>query len=120
MDILPIIVNRAKKTTKQNIILGDILTSPLPKCDFCLCSGALNTFSRFETYLFIKRVLQISKKALIFNLLKGNRKSDIFNYFLPDEINAILNKKKYKTSIIQDYLGNDFTVKIEPIKKQLI
>jgi SAM-dependent methyltransferase len=112
IDILPIFVKKAKNLTKQKIFLKDVLVDDLPVADFYISSGMMNTFTKFETILFLKRALRVSKKGLIFNLLSSNKESEIFNYQNPNFICNLFNKKRYNCTIIRDYLDNDFTLKV--------
>ncbi len=100
----------AKERTKCPIYRKDILVDPLQQADFYIASGSMNILSRFETFLFIERCFEHSKKGFIFNLPYGKDESKHFNYFLPQEIKHFC--KKFECEIVSEsgYLPNDFTV----------
>jgi len=112
LDVMSEMVNIAQEKTKQRILECDILQDELPKADYYVCSGAMNILSKFETHLFIKKCLDASKKAFIFNLLKGKDESMVYNYFLPSEIKKIAKKYECKVEIIEGYMPRDFSVKL--------
>ena len=100
----------AQKRTKQHFMHKDILNDELELADFYIASGSMNILNRFETFLFIRRCYEASKKGFIFNLLKGEEKQGHFNYFLPDEIEAYVNDFVYDVQICETYMDGDFTV----------
>ena len=108
-DVMEKFVQIAKENTKQPIMIKDILTDELEVAEFYVASGSLNILTSFETYLFIKRCYEHSKKAFIFNMLEGGyherfnlvREKDIVEY--GKELGAEVTVKK-------GYLMEDFTV----------
>ncbi|WP_041958579.1 class I SAM-dependent methyltransferase [Sulfurospirillum arsenophilum] len=100
----------AKKRTKQHFAHKDILNDELEHADFYIASGSMNILNRFETFLFIRRCFEASKKGFIFNLLRGEEKEGHFNYFLPEEIEAHVNDFAYDVEIYEGYMEGDFTV----------
>jgi len=100
----------AHKRTKQMFMRKDILNDDLEFADFYIASGSMNILNRFETFLFIRRCYEVSKKGFIFNLLKGEEKQGHFNYFLPDEIEAHVSDFVYDVQICEGYMDGDFTV----------
>jgi SAM-dependent methyltransferase len=100
----------AHKRTKQRIVKCDILNDELESADFYIASGSMNILNRFETFLFIRRCFDASKKGFIFNLLKGQEQTGNFNYFLPEEIEAFVSEFAYDVIIKEDYMEGDFTV----------
>ena len=109
-DMLPEALFVAQKRTKQTFLHKDILNDDLDLADFYIASGSMNILNRFETFLFIRRCYEASKKGFIFNLLKGEEKEGHFNYFLPDEIEAYVNDFVYDVQICEAYMDGDFTV----------
>ena len=100
----------AKKRTKQHFAHKDILNDELECADFYVASGSMNILNRFETFLFIRRCFEASKKGFIFNLLRGEEKEGHFNYFLPEEIEAHASDFAYDVEIYEGYMEGDFTV----------
>ena len=114
-DIVKKNVKIAKERTSQKILLKDILKDSLVEADFYIASGSMNILSRFETYLFIERCFEHSKKGFIFNLPYGKDTSSSFNYFLPQEIKHFSKKFECEVTIRSGYLPNDFTVFLKRI-----
>lgn len=100
----------AKKRTKQQFAHKDILNDELEHADFYVASGSMNILNRFETFLFIRRCFEASKKGFVFNLLRGEEKEGHFNYFLPEEIEAHASDFAYDVEIYEGYMEGDFTV----------
>jgi len=109
-DIVEENIKIAKERTSQEIFHKDILTDSLQMADFYIASGSMNILSRFETFLFIERCFEHSKKGFIFNLPYGKDESKNFNYFLPQEIKHFAKKFDCEIEIRTGYLPNDFTV----------
>lgn len=109
-DLVDEAVFVAHKRTKQRIVKCDILNDVLEDADFYIASGSMNILNRFETFLFIRRCFEASRKGFVFNLLKGEDKEGHFNYFLPHEIEAYVNEFAYDVKIKDDYMEGDFTV----------
>ncbi len=99
-----------------NVCEGDVLSMSLPKADYYLCSGAMNILSREETMLFIQRCLDASERGFVFNLLEGEDESMVYNYFNPEEIEALADELGVKCQIKSGYLERDFTVFLEKKK----
>ena len=114
-DIVEENCNIAKERTKQKIYLKGILKDPLEMADFYIASGSMNILSRFETFLFIKKCFEHSKKGFIFNLPCGKDESYNFNYFLPQEIEYFVKKFECEMVLEIGYLPNDFTVFLKRI-----
>ena len=114
-EILKESVEIAKQKTKQKILQKDILTDSLEMAEFYIASGSMNILSRFETYLFIQRCFEHSKKGFVFNLPYGKDDSLNFNYFLPQEIKRFAKKFKCKIETKSGYLPNDFTIFLKRI-----
>ncbi len=112
IDLLEEMIETARERTGQTILRRDILKDPLPESDWYLASGSFNLLTRFETILAIKRCFDASRRGIVFNLLKGRDKSDIYNYWLPGEIVKAC-RSLGKVTIYEGYLDGDFTVKIE-------
>ncbi len=103
-------VKIANQRTKQPIFQKDILKDQLEFADFYIASGSMNILSRFETYLFIERCFEHSKKGFVFNLPYGKDESKSFNYFLPQEIKHFAKKFECEVFSQSGYLPNDFTI----------
>ncbi|MBN2782039.1 MAG: class I SAM-dependent methyltransferase [Campylobacterales bacterium] len=111
IDSLKCMVDLSKKRTKQNIIQADICKEELPKVDYYICSGAMNTLTLFETYLFIQNCYNSSRYGFIFNILHGDKTSDTYNYIDTKHIKQIVKKLDVKNiELDSTYLDNDITV----------
>lgn len=101
----------AIKSTNQKIIMADICIDTIPNVDYCICSGALNILTPFETHLFIKNCYNSSTKAFIFNALYGDKESKIYNYLTKEYILNIAEELKVmQVHFYEGYLNNDITV----------
>ena len=114
-DIVEENVNIAKQRTSQEIVVKDILKDSLEFADYYIASGSMNILSRFETFLFIERCFEHSKKGFIFNLPYGKDESRNFNYFLPQEIKHFAKKFECEVTAKSGYLPHDFTVFLKRI-----
>jgi SAM-dependent methyltransferase len=101
----------AKENTSSEIINQDFLTIKPPKATYYICSGALNTLDKFESFLFIQKAVLHSQKGFVFNFLYGDKESDVYNYISKDDLTQLLKGYKifYKAF---GYLKNDVTVGI--------
>ena len=101
----------ATKNTKQEIILADVIKDKLPFAEYYVCSGAMNILNEFETYLFIKKCLEASQKAFIFNILHGTKQSSTYNYITSEKIKTLAKELHVKDIKIEDScMKNDLTV----------
>jgi hypothetical protein len=82
----------------------------LPGADYYLCSGAMNTLTRDESELFIRRCFAAAKRGFVFNLLKGRQREGAFNHFMPDDLLPLATELGIKPDFADDYLADDFTV----------
>ena len=104
-------VRIAQEQTQQEILLLDISKESLPLKDYYVCSGALNVLTLFETHLFIQNCYNSSKKAFIFNVLYGDKKSDTYNYLQKETFESIAKKLDVVKVVYKEgYLENDITV----------
>ena len=106
-------VHIAQEKTKRNILYLDVLTEALPKADYYICSGTLNTLTSFECFLFVKKCLDASNYGVVFNFLYGNKESDIYNYIDDENIDGML--REFHAEIFFDrsgYIKNDRTLGI--------
>lgn len=110
LDVMPPMVEAARRRTGQEIRVCDILAEPLPEADVYLCSGAMNTMTREESRRFIERCLAASRLGFVFNLLKGWNTSAIYNLYLPREIRRLGQELEVDFQIQEGYLAGDFTV----------
>ena len=111
IDSLVDMYSIASKETGCEIIMADVCKDLLPETDYYICSGALNTLTKFETYQFIQNCFKSSKKGFIFNVLHGDKKSQTYNYLTTEDIEKIakdldVDRVKFKS----EYLQNDITV----------
>ena len=103
----------AKKRSASKILHLDVLSDALPHADYYVCSGALNTLSTFETFLFLKKCFDVAEKGVVFNFLYGNRPSDIYNYI--DDATMEEMVESFHAEIffeVRDYIPDDKTVGI--------
>ena len=110
LEVMASMVTEARKRVPCEIRVFDVLSDTLPKADYYVCSGAMNILTRDETYTFIRRCLDASKKAFVFNLLEGEDDSLVYNYFRPKEIEAFVKELGVSYKMKQGYLPRDFTV----------
>ena len=110
IEIMEPMAEEARKRTGCEIIVGDVLQDALIEADYYICSGAMNILTRDETRLFIRRCFEASRRGFIFNILKGEDESLVYNYFQPEEIAAIARELGAGFQIRDDYLPRDFTV----------
>ncbi|MBK1647978.1 class I SAM-dependent methyltransferase [Rhabdochromatium marinum] len=110
LDALENMVRVARERTGAEIHQLDALTDPLPSADYYLCSGAMNTLTKYETYCFIERCFAASRCGFIFNLLRGVDDSAVFNCRHPDEIREWAEQLGAAVSFREGYLHGDFSV----------
>lgn len=97
--------------SNSKIINADVCKDTLPTCDYYICSGALNTLNKFETYQFIQNCYSTCSKGFIFNILYGNKLSKTYNYFNLREIKQLAKELHVQDmKIKKDYLEDDITV----------
>ncbi|WP_295388725.1 class I SAM-dependent methyltransferase [uncultured Thiodictyon sp.] len=110
IDVVEPMVEIARRRTGREILLLDALRDPLPEADYYLCSGAMNTLTREETGCFIERCFAASREGFVFNLLRGADDCHTFNYWEPEEIEALALVLEADCTIETDYLYQDFSV----------
>jgi len=110
LEVMESMVIEAHKRVDSEIRVADVLFDTLPVADYYICSGAMNILTRDETYLFIQRCLNASKKGFVFNLLEGEDESMVYNYFRPNEIENIAKELEVSYIMKRGYLPRDFTV----------
>jgi len=113
LEVMEPMVVEARKRVPCEIRVSDVLSDTLPKADYYICSGAMNILTRDETYLFIRRCLEASNKAFVFNMLEGEDESMVYNYFKPNEIEMFARELDVSYTMKQGYLPRDFTVLLE-------
>ena len=94
------------------ILHRDILIDNIPRSDWLIASGSLNILSEFDSWFFIERMLEYSKRGVVFNILKGEKKSENFNYKTREEMEEFLISKDLKFEIVEGYLPNDMSIKV--------
>lgn len=111
IDCLDFMCTIARNNTKQTIIQADITTkTTLPIADFYICSGAMNTLTKFESYLFIHNCYHHATQGFCFNILYKNTHSNTYNYFYKQDIQQL--KKSLHVSQIRmkkEYIEDDRT-----------
>ncbi|MCJ7764330.1 MAG: class I SAM-dependent methyltransferase [Thiovulaceae bacterium] len=110
LEIMETMVDEARKRVDCEIRVCDALFDPLPQADYYICSGAMNILTRDETRLFIRRCFEASRRGFVFNILKGEDESLLYNYFQPEEIAAIAIELGAGFQMREGYLPRDFTV----------
>ncbi|WPL18619.1 hypothetical protein Thiowin_03699 [Thiorhodovibrio winogradskyi] len=110
LDTLETMVTVARERTGEDIRLLDALTDPLPAADYYLCSGAMNTLTKYETFCFIERCFAASGRGFVFNLLRGADDSEVFNCRHPDEVRQWAEQLGAEFSFREGYLRGDFSV----------
>ena len=109
IDVVAPMVEIARRRTGREVLLLDALCDPLPRADYYLCSGAMNTLTREETRQFIERCLAASSVGFIFNLLRGEDDCETFNYWQPEQIKALALELGADCVIETGYLSQDFS-----------
>ncbi len=111
IEVLDEFVAIARERTDQKILRCDVLCDPLPEADYYVCSGTLNTFTRFETHLALKRMLQHARFGVVCNLLCGDKESEVYNYIPKKELYEMIEtlgaQLFYESS---GYIEHDITV----------
>ena len=119
IDLLGEMVDLAQeKYDDGHFIHGDMFEQrifPANCFDVVYTSGIFNlNIGNNEEFLksAIKRLWEVSRQTVVFNMLheKSECKEDSYCYHDPEEIAGFLHKFGYDPLIIEDYLGNDFTV----------
>lgn len=116
LDALEHMVKVARERTGEDIRLVDALADELPTADYYLCSGAMNTLTREETFRFIERCFAASRRGFVFNLLRGADNSSVFNYRHPDEIAAWAEQAGAEVSFREGYLHGDFSAALTRVQ----
>lgn len=101
-----------KRFPKLSFTCRDILKDELPLADWYVASGSLNILSSFDTWLFLEKILENSKKGIVFNILQGYVKSENFNYQSKEDIKEFAKLKNLDYFIIDGYLKNDMTIRM--------
>ncbi len=112
-DILQKFVNITKSRTSCEAFKKDILSDELEMADYFIASGSLNILMKFETYLFIKRCFESSKKGFVFNFLEGDGFDNNFNTLDRDEVISYAKELGAKVSVKDGYLSGDVSLFLE-------
>jgi len=113
LEVMEPMVEAARKRVPCAIKVCDALYDPLPQADYYICSGAMNILTRDETYAFIRRCLAASTKGFVFNLLEGEDESMVYNYFRPQDIEALATTLGVGFQMKRGYVPKDFTVYLD-------
>ena len=109
----------AQENTAQEIIHANIIKDSLPKADYFICSGALNTLEKFDTLLFIRNCYSTCRDGFIFNILYGDKESETYNYMNLEQIQEIAKDLGVKEIVLKDgYLENDITIGFFKTKRE--
>lgn len=110
IDVVAPMVEAAAQRTGRDILQLDVLTDDLPGGDYYLCSGAMNTLTRDESELFIRRCFAAADRGFVFNLLEGQQRAGAFNHFHQHELLPLATELGVEPCFASDYLAGDFTV----------
>lgn len=111
IDSLSEMYSIASNNTAQEILIADITSAALPLEDYYVCSGALNTLTKYESIAFIQNCYNSSKIGFIFNALHGDKESQTYNYLTKNEIQTIANTLGVQKIMYKEgYLEDDITV----------
>lgn len=111
IDSLEDMYTIASQNTGCEIIIADITKDEIPNAEYLICSGAMNTLNKFETYQFIRNCYLASKAGFIFNILHGEKDSDTYNYMSTTQIKQIAKELDVnELKFITGYLDADITV----------
>lgn len=111
IDFLDEMCSIAEDKTGQEIILANIAKDKLPNADYFVCSGALNTLSKFDTQLFIQNCYSTCKYGFVFNILYGDKQSETYNYMNLEEIKELAKSLHVECFVYEtDYLQDDITI----------
>ena len=111
VDCLDFMCKEATRNTQQTILHKDATTQELVMSDYVVCSGALNTLTKFESYLFIINCYKHAKVGFVFNALLGDKECKRYNYFCFKELTMLAHTLKVKKLHIKvGYMKNDVTV----------
>lgn len=110
IDVVAPMVEAAAERTGCEILQRDALHDPLPGADVYVCSGAMNTLTRDESDVFIRRCFAAAAQGFVFNLLKGRQRQGAFNHFMPDDLQPLAAELEIELRFAEDYLPGDFTV----------
>ncbi len=115
LDLCKPMVKEAKVRTGCKIVQRDILCQTIPMADWYVASGSMNFLTRLETYIFIQRCFEKSRKGFVFNLLYGKEQGGkeyerTYSYWLPHEIIELCRPLSAKVQIKEGYMDGDFTV----------
>jgi SAM-dependent methyltransferase len=90
----------------------DILKDEIPRADWYIASGSLNILSSFDTWLFLEKMLENSRKGIVFNVLQGYVRSKNFNYQNKEDMKDFAKSKNLDIVIVDGYLKNDMTIRM--------
>ncbi len=96
-----------------SFVCKDILKDDLPHADWYVASGSLNILKPFDTWIFLEKMLKYSKKGIVFNILKGYKKSKNFNYQTKESMEEFAQRKSLDLLIVEGYLKNDMSIRMK-------
>ncbi|MEO1937458.1 MAG: class I SAM-dependent methyltransferase [Sulfurimonas sp.] len=111
IDIHPTMCEVTAQRTKQETMQRDITHESLPIADFYVASGSLNLLTPYESVACIQNCYASVRKAFIFNILEGEKSSEVYNYMTKEQLLDIAKELKVRdVHFLQNYLENDITV----------
>lgn len=110
LDLMEPMVEVARRRTGCEIRLCDVLRDRLPDADYYLCSGAMNNLTREETWRFIRRCYDASRRGFVFNLLKGTDGPGSYNLQQPRDLAALAEELGAQARLEEGYLSGDFSM----------
>ena len=111
IDIHPKMCEVTAQRTKQETMQRDISHESLPVADFYVASGSLNLLTPYESVASIQNCYASVKKAFVFNILEGEKSSEVYNYMTKKQLLSVAKELKVRdVHFLQNYLENDITV----------
>ena len=120
VDLLEeMLAEAARRHPGATFVRGDVFREPDPfagrQFDVVFGSGIFNlNLGNNHAFLprAISRLLELSREHVVFNLLHARMPGTdpTYAYYNPEEVRLAMEGKPVEYEIVDDYLGNDFTV----------
>lgn len=115
IDIVPVFIDRAQERFPEATFSVEDIFLVDKQYDYVLASGALNfmvTDSKQYYFSMIKKIFELSKEGLAFNMLKNTAHPTDETYVAYDvnEVTAYCKTLSSNVVVTHDYLSWDFTV----------
>jgi len=104
-----------KRYPRAHFEIQNVLSDPLFKADYYVCSGAMNILEKNEFYSFIENCYQSCTKGFAFNFLKKDRYTDITK----EEIVSFCKNLTPNIQTKDNYLDNDYSIFLQKEKHVL-